>query len=98
MRTTVVLPPHLLRAAKVRSAEHGESLKALLTRAIEAELGREPRAAAARARVALPLFGDPDAPIVRLSNADLARALADADRGALAAANARARRPPRRPR
>jgi hypothetical protein len=35
MRTTVELPPHVMRAAKARSAERGESLKTLLTRAVE---------------------------------------------------------------
>src|SRR5580765_3417696 len=41
MRTTVELPPELMRAAKARSAELGESLKSLFARAVAAELGAE---------------------------------------------------------
>lgn len=40
MRTTVMLPPELLRAAKAQAAQRGETFKALVTRAIENELGR----------------------------------------------------------
>jgi hypothetical protein len=79
MRTTVMLPAEIMRAAKARSAERGESLKALLTRAVEAELGRPPALEPARARVSLPLFGSVDEAPARVSNVDLARALADAD-------------------
>jgi hypothetical protein len=79
MRTTVELPLDLIRAAKARSAESGESLKAFLTRAVAAELGNQPARPGARARVTLPLFGAASGPRVRLSNADLERALADAD-------------------
>jgi hypothetical protein len=78
MRTTVELAPDLLRAAKARSAERGESLKALLTRAVEAELGNPPARSMTRSRVALPLFGG-SGPAVGLSNTDLERALADDD-------------------
>jgi hypothetical protein len=38
MRTTVDLPSRVFRAAKARAAERGESLKALLIRAVEREL------------------------------------------------------------
>jgi hypothetical protein len=76
MRTTVELPAELLRAAKARSAERGESLKTLLTRAVQAEVGAAGRTARAE-RVALPLFGDPSRPVVEVTNADLERALAD---------------------
>ena len=68
-----------MRAAKARSAESGESLKALLTRAVAAELGNESSRPAARARVTLPLFGAASGPRARPSNANLERALADAD-------------------
>ena len=61
MRTTIMFAPQLMRAAKAKSAERGESLKALLTRAVEAELGRNAPAASARARVTLPMFGSADA-------------------------------------
>jgi hypothetical protein len=75
MRTTVELPPALLRAAKAQSAERGESLKRLLTRAVAAELGRS-AGGAPRPHVRLPLFGDASGPRVDPSNADLERALA----------------------
>jgi hypothetical protein len=75
MRTTVDLPDDLLRAAKSRAAERGESLKDLLTRAIAGELGRPPRGRAT-GRVVLPLVGDEGAPKVPLSNADIEAALA----------------------
>ena len=44
MRTTVVLPPDLLRQAKIRAAERGESLKSFMTRAADAELATFDRA------------------------------------------------------
>ena len=91
MRTTIMFAPQLMRAAKAKSAERGESLKALLTRAVEAELGRNAPAASARARVTLPMFGSADAPLVRLSNADLERAQADADAALVSAARRRQR-------
>jgi hypothetical protein len=78
VRTTIELPADLLRAAKSRSAERGESLKSLLTRALAAELQVQSMPPGAKSRVRLPLFGSTGAP-VRLSNADLERALADAD-------------------
>lgn len=79
MRTTVELPPELMRAAKARSAERGESLKSLLTRAIAAELGMPVMARRPRERVKLPLFGDPNGPKVHLTNRILEQALVDAD-------------------
>jgi len=79
MRTTVELPPDLMRAAKARSAESGESLKALLTRAVAAELEMPSMRRGHKARVTLPLFGSTRGRAVELSNADLERALADAD-------------------
>lgn len=90
MRTTVELPPALLRAAKARSAERGETLKALLTRAVAAELGGHTAGPGARTRVTLPLFGDSRGARVNPSNADLERALTDADAG-----HASGPRPPR---
>lgn len=72
MRTTVELPPDLLRRAKARAAARGESLKTLLTRAVAAELDREARP---RQRVALPLFGDDSGPVVNVTSASIARAL-----------------------
>jgi hypothetical protein len=96
MRTTVELPPDLMRAAKARSAEAGESLKALLTRAVEAELGRLVTRSAVRSRVRLPLFGDASGPRVNPSNADLERALAGADAANVVSRPARRRRTRRR--
>src|SRR5262249_4822280 len=40
MRTTVELPPELMKKAKAQAAARGESLKTLLTRAVASELGR----------------------------------------------------------
>ena len=77
MRTTVSLPDDLMRAAKARAAEHGESLKDLLTRAV----AREVRVHAGRprsARVVLPLVGG-DGPAIDVTNADIEAALADED-------------------
>jgi len=85
MRTTVELPPDLMRAAKARSAESGESLKTLLTRAVAAELDTHVVRRSQKTRVTLPLFGGSAGPRVRPSNADLERALADADIAALPA-------------
>lgn len=78
MRTTIELPPGILRKAKIRAAARGESLKALLTRAVTAEL-RDGTAEPGRQRLKLPLFGDPQAPPVDLIGVDLARLLADDD-------------------
>ena len=80
MRTTIVLPPALLRAAKMRSAELGETLKTLFERALTAELA----AGAARPHrqsvpVRLPVIGDPAAPKVAVAGRHLDAALADAD-------------------
>jgi hypothetical protein len=83
MRTTVELPPELMRAAKARSAESGESLKTLLTRAVAAELEAHVVRRGPKTRVSLPLFGASGGTRMRLSNADLERALADADIAAL---------------
>ena len=67
MRTTVDLPPDLFRKAKARAAQRGETLKALLTRAVAADLGEAHDRPAARTRVELPLFGDPNAPAIRVT-------------------------------
>ena len=93
MRTTVELPPEVMRAAKARSAARGESLKTLLTRAVTAELGGHSDSGG-RQRVTLPLFGHSSGPRVNPSNADIERALAEADAEALAGSDSP--RPPRR--
>ncbi len=71
MRTTIELPPDVLRAAKARAAEQGESLKQWFTRAVSAALGTAPRRAA-QAGVPWPVFGKPGGKKVRLTNADIA--------------------------
>lgn len=84
-----------MRQAKVRAAERGESLKAFLTRAVEAELGRRAQPSGGRPR--LPLFGHTDGPRRHVSNVDVARALADDDAAAVGAGRvSRSRRPARR--
>jgi hypothetical protein len=90
VRTTVELPLDLFRAAKSRSAENGESLKSLLTRAVAAELQTDQRSGP-RGRVTLPLFGSASGRPVRLTNADLERALVETEVMAVPA-----RRTPRR--
>lgn len=89
MRTTIELPQALLRTAKMRAATRGETLKALLTRAVAAELGHG-HEMPPRRRVEFPLFGDPTGPPVDLSGMDLATALAGDD-AALARRGRRAR-------
>lgn len=78
MRTTVMFAPELMRSVKSRSAERGESLKTWLTRAVQAELGRDVAAPVTQRRLVLPMFGGSGV-AVPLSNADLERALAEAD-------------------
>lgn len=90
MRTTVELDPALMRAAKARSAERGESLKSLLARAVAAELNTVP-VRTSSTRVVLPLFGNPAGSRVRLSSADVEQALADADSASLRARTRRRR-------
>lgn len=98
MRTTVALPPDLLRAAKARSAERGESLKALLTRAVAAELEAQGIRSGHKTRVTLPLFGTATSPRIAPTGAALERALADADAQALPVPLSRPPRRRRRPR
>jgi hypothetical protein len=42
MKTTVELPDHLLREAKLRAAQEGTTLRAILTEALTRQLGRQP--------------------------------------------------------
>jgi hypothetical protein len=70
MRTTVELPPALMRAAKLRAAAQGESLKTWFTRAVASALGSstpEPSRTSP-----WPLFGTPGGKKVRLTNALIA--------------------------
>jgi hypothetical protein len=79
MRTTVELPPELMRQAKAHAASKGESLKALLTRAVSAELGRSLHSRGSAVRVRLPLFGSSKRRPAKVSAADIARALVQDD-------------------
>ena len=75
MRTTVDLPPNLMRAAKARAAEEGESLKDLLTRAVAREVGMPATAREKTGRVTLPLIARDASPTVLVTNEDIADAL-----------------------
>ena len=70
MRTTLDLPPDLMRAAKVRAAQRGESLKDLFTRAIAHEVSTPGRGRTA-GRLTFPLIGRDDGPRVEVTNADI---------------------------
>jgi hypothetical protein len=85
MRTTVELQPELLRAAKARAAERGESLKAFFVRAVSRELGRS-LSGARDEHVAWPLISSLRKGAVRLTNDDLARIDAAEEAGAAASA------------
>ena len=56
MRTTIDLPPTLIRAAKARAAEQGESLKDLVNRAVAHEIGLPATPRGKTGRVTLPLI------------------------------------------
>jgi hypothetical protein len=75
MRTTVDLPPTLMRAAKARAAEDGESLKDLVTRAVAREVGLPATARGKAGRVTLPLIARNAKPTVLVTNDDIADAL-----------------------
>jgi hypothetical protein len=81
VRTTVDLPDELMRAAKARAAERGESLRELFTRAVAGELGTPPRGRPT-GRVTLPLVGRGATPSREVTNLDIEAALAadDADK------------------
>lgn len=70
MRTTMELPDELLRAAKSRAAEHGETLKDFLSRAVANELGSAP-VSGQGTRVHLPLVGSTRPGEVDLTNAEI---------------------------
>ena len=75
MRTTIDMPDGLMRAAKARAAEHGESLKDLVNRALAHELGLPSVPKRKTGRVALPLIARDAAPAVLVTNDDIAAAL-----------------------
>ena len=75
MRTTIDMPDALMRAAKARAAERGESLKDLVNRALAHELGLPSGATRKTGRVTLPLIARDAAPAVLITNDDIATAL-----------------------
>ena len=78
MRTTIDIPPALMRAAKARAAEEGESLKDLVNRAVAREVGHPATSREKTGRVTLPLIARGATPTVLVSNDDIADAF-DAD-------------------
>jgi len=66
VRTTVDLPDELMRAAKARAAERGESLKDLFQRALSQEIGQRPRK-----RGSLPIVPSTRAEKVSFTNEDI---------------------------
>jgi hypothetical protein len=71
MRTTIDMPNSLIRAAKARAAERGESLKDLVNRAIAHEVGLPSAPRAKAGRVCLPLVGRGAEPTVLVTNEDI---------------------------
>jgi hypothetical protein len=79
MRTTIDLPPTLMRAAKARAAEEGESLKDLVNRAVAREVGLPASARGKTGRVTLPLIARDARPTVLVTNDDIADAFSAED-------------------
>jgi hypothetical protein len=75
MRTTIDMPDALMRAAKARAADRGESLKDLMNRALAHELGLPSVPKRKTGRVTLPLIARDAAPAVLVTNDDIATAL-----------------------
>ena len=82
MRTTIDMPPTLMRAAKARAVEEGESLKDLVNRAVAREVGLPATPKGKTGRVTLPLIARDATPTALVTNDDIADAFAaeDADR------------------
>jgi hypothetical protein len=76
MRTTIDLPPALMRAAKARAAEEGETLKDLVNRAVAREVGIPATPREKAGRVTLPLIARDARPTVLVTNDDIADAFA----------------------
>lgn len=70
MRTTVELPPELMRAMKSEAAARGETVKEFLTRAVTHELGN-PEAERPRKRVSFPLIPATKSRKVNITNDDI---------------------------
>jgi hypothetical protein len=71
MRTTIDMPPALMQAAKIRAAEHGETLKDLINRAVAHEVGVPATAKGKAGRVALPLIARDATPTVLITSEDI---------------------------
>jgi hypothetical protein len=69
------MPDALMRAAKARAAERGESLKDLVNRALAHELGLPSASKRKTGRVTLPLIARDATPAVLVTNDDIAAAL-----------------------
>ena len=69
------MPDALMRAAKAKAAERGESLKDLVNRALAHELGLPSASRKKIGRVTLPLIARDAAPAVLVTNDDIADAL-----------------------
>jgi hypothetical protein len=74
MRTTIDMPATLMRAAKARAAEEGESLKDLVNRAVAREMGLPATAKGKTGRVTLPLIARDATPTGLVTNDDIADA------------------------
>ena len=74
MRTTIDIPSTLMRAAKARAAEEGESLKDLVNRAVAREVGLPATPKGKTGRVILPLIARDATPTVLVTNDDIADA------------------------
>jgi len=68
------MPPDLMRAAKARAAEEGESLKDLVNRAVAREVGLPATLKGKAGRVTLPLIARDATPTVLVTNDDIADA------------------------
>jgi hypothetical protein len=71
MRTTIDMPPTLMREAKARAAKHGESLKDLVNRAVAHEVGLPSTPKGKAGRVTLPLIARDATPTVLVTNEDI---------------------------
>jgi hypothetical protein len=71
MRTTIDMPSTLMRAAKARAAEEGESLKDLVNRAVAREVGLPATPKGKAGRVTLPLIARDATPTVLVTNDDI---------------------------
>ena len=72
MRVIIDVPPEVMRAAKDRAAERGESLKQLLNRAIVREAGLSDTQVRKAGRVQVPLIARGATPTVQVTNEDIA--------------------------